>query len=81
MKFAALAVLACVTLLAGCTCAERYTAGQNYGASDPTRHYPIIGNPTAGEVACGNRQTTDGYLPICPPPNDGDEWDTRNRTF
>jgi hypothetical protein len=66
MKYAAIALLALA--LAGCATMrpeDRYPAGANFG--------------DGGATPCGTRQTSDGYVPFCPPPNDGDEWDVRNQ--
>lgn len=51
------ALLLSALLLSGCACPERYVSGENFSVVDGR---------------CGTRQTTDGYLPVCGIPDDGD---------
>lgn len=67
------AVCCGVALLSGCTrqASQTYYPGQLFGNGGKTACVAANGSP----IRC----TVDGGVPWCPPPNDGDEWDTRNQ--
>lgn len=71
--FAVVLTLAALSQLVGCgsSCAARYVPGQLFGDSGRTACVAANGSP----IRC----SVDGGVPWCPPPDDGDEWDTRNQ--